>query len=539
MATGETSVRRLMILHGTSGNGFAPPGTRTIRSSGLRDLLREFGPIRAFGSHEEVTVLTHRLEFLPAPFLAKAVAWFLGRRASVRDEQGAAEDISFARVADAMARLVRDALRRPLRMKEVLRDIAALERSVGPDAGARPRSGGRPVYLRTDLHLGIRSGGSVGHVAGVLNNLGSLWAEPVFLTTDQVPTVKKGMRTHEVPPDPFFWDFREVPSIFFNRTFYEKTLSATQDLPVAFVYQRYSRNNYAGLRFAKHRGVPFVLEYNGSEVWIARNWGRPLKYEALTERIELLNLKGADVVVVVSRPMRDELAARGIDPEKILVNPNGVDPDRYSPDVDAAPVRRRHGLGEATVVGFIGTFGRWHGAEVLADAFGRLLERWPEYRKSVRLMMIGDGLTMGEVRESLARWNTTAESVLTGLVPQEDGPAHLAACDVLVAPHVPNPDGSPFFGSPTKLFEYMAMGRGIVASDLDQIGEVLDHDRTAWLVAPGDVDALVEGLRVLLEDRERRNRLGREAREEAVARHTWKEHTRRILDKLGERCGGR
>ncbi len=55
------------------------------------------------------------------------------------------------------------------------------------------------------------------------------------------------------------------------------------------------------------------------------------------------------------------------------------------------------------------------------------------------------------------------------------------------------PDGSRFFGSPTKLFEYMAMGKGIVASRLDQLAEVLEHDQTAWLVTPGDVEELADG----------------------------------------------
>ena len=128
--------------------------------------------------------------------------------------------------------------------------------------------------------------------------------------------------------------------------------------------------------------------------------------------------------------------------------------------------------------------------------------------------------------------------MLTGAVAQEAGPAHLAACDILVAPHVPNADGTPFFGSPTKLFEYMAMGKGIVASDLDQIGEVLRHDETAWLVRPGDVASLVEGLLALIGDPGLRDRLGRAAREAAVARHSWSEHTRRIVHTLEERCAG-
>ena len=159
-------------------------------------------------------------------------------------------------------------------------------------------------------------------------------------------------------------------------------------------------------------------------------------------------------------------------------------------------------------------------------------------QSSVRLLMIGDGLTIPQVKKQLHRHGVADLCILTGQIPQQDGPSHLAACDLLVSPHVPNPDGTRFFGSPTKLFEYMAMGKGIVASDLEQIGQVLQHDQTAWLVKPGDPDALAAGLRVLLEDPERRQRLGRAARDEVVAKYTWREHTRRIIEKLKERCGG-
>ncbi len=99
--------------------------------------------------------------------------------------------------------------------------------------------------------------------------------------------------------------------------------------------------------------------------------------------------------------------------------------------------------------------------------------------------MIGAGPELGEAKRVIDAAGFTEAVIFTGLVAQEEGPSYLAACDILVSPHVPNADGTPFFGSPTKLFEYMAMGRGIVASDLDQIGEVLRHGETAWLVPPG------------------------------------------------------
>ncbi|MDW7709334.1 MAG: glycosyltransferase family 4 protein [Deferrisomatales bacterium] len=477
---------------------------------------------------------------MPPPAPVALVVWLLGRgRTELSDDSGECAPLPAGAVLSALIRMLWDGLARGRLLRAVRDDLITLEGEVmaGPVENRSVDLTRRPTYLRTDLWMGVRSGGSVGHIAGVLNNLEVFGAPPIFLTPGPVATVVESVEIVVAPPERSFWDFRELRTFGYNGTSWAAAARTLSEAPISFVYHRYSRNNYIGLKFAKVRAVPFVLEYNGSEVWIARNWGRRLKYEALTERIELLNLRGADVVVVVSRPMRDELVARGIDAEKILVNPNGVDPERYSPDVDGSAVRERHGLVGKTVIGFIGTFGRWHGAEVLAEAFGRLLNESPKSRESVRLLMIGDGLTMSETRQVLAKWGVSERAVLTGLVPQEEGPAHLAACDILAAPHVPNPDGTPFFGSPTKLFEYMAMGKGIVASDLDQIGEVLEHDRTGWLVRPGDAGDLAVGLRVLLEDRARRERLGSAAREAAVDRHTWREHTRRILEKLEDRCG--
>jgi glycosyltransferase involved in cell wall biosynthesis len=154
------------------------------------------------------------------------------------------------------------------------------------------------------------------------------------------------------------------------------------------------------------------------------------------------------------------------------------------------------------------------------------------FRERVRLLMIGDGPQMDATRAIIERSGLADIVTFTGRTRQDDGPTYLAACDVLVSPHVPNPDGTPFFGSPTKLFEYMAVGKAIVASRLDQIGEVLSDDHTAVLVPPGDVTALAEALRQLIDDQPRRARLGAAAREAAVAEHTWLEHTRRILEKL-------
>lgn len=531
---GKSLSHPIVILHGARrppvADGFWT-AAEIVQSDEIRRRVRNEAPWRWVWRHGAAAVCTARADFLPNRFKISVLLRLMSRGSCwICDPTGARCRITPGRLAAFASRWAIDGTRRPWFLHAVRREVRRLASTNAAEPRLNPR--GRPVYLRTDLCFELLSGGSVGHIAGVLNHLDAFCQPPVFLTTDHIPTVRSDVETHRLIPDTAFIDFLELPELNFNAAAERQAHRALGEQRPAFVYQRYSINNFTGLKLARSYGVPFVLEFNGSEVWVNRNWGRRLTYEALATEIEDLNIRAADLVVVVSDPIRDELIGRGVAAERILVNPNGVDPERYRPDIDGSEIRRRYGLDGRTVAGFIGTFGRWHGAEVLAEAFGRLLAAHPDCRNRLRLLLIGDGVMMPQVREQLARYGVEDCAVLTGLVPQAEGPAHLAACDVLVSPHVPNPDGTPFFGSPTKLFEYMAMGRGIVASDLDQIGEILEHDRTAWMVRPGDAAALAEGLRVLVEDPARAARLGAAARREVVAKYTWRDHTRRIIEAL-------
>src|SRR6185369_15787842 len=217
--------------------------------------------------------------------------------------------------------------------------------------------------------------------------------------------------------------------------------------------------------------------------------------------------------------------ARGVASDKIVVNPNGVDVERFRPGVGGLEVRRELGLKDDDVVaGFVGTFGPWHGVEKLAAAIKEIPAGAP-----VRFLLVGSGSLHAEVEKQLQSEARAGQVIFTGSVAHERVPALLDACDILVAPHVPLADGSEFFGSPTKVFEYMAMGKAIVASRLGQIGEVLADDETALLVQPGNVDELAAALVKLVGARELRARLGANARTAAVREHTWTHNAQRVL----------
>jgi len=251
----------------------------------------------------------------------------------------------------------------------------------------------------------------------------------------------------------------------------------------------------------------------------------------------------------------DELAERGVDPARTVVYPNGVDPDLFDPDRvagDSAAVRAQLGIAPtATVVAFLGTFGKWHGTDVLARGIHTLATEHGEWleRNDVHFVLVGDGLQMPLVSAILG--DAGAGRVhLTGLVPQAEAPRYLGAADIVVSPHVANQDGSRFFGSPTKLFEYMAMGLPIVASALDQIGDVLQPsvrvselpdsgapgEAVALLTTPGSEQELIDGIRHLVDRPDWRASLGANARRLAIGRHTWDAHVAAILERLEQVC---
>lgn len=406
------------------------------------------------------------------------------------------------------------------------RDLAQLLHEPRSSAHA---DGRHALFLNTNLWFGVKAGGSIAHIAGVTNALVqrgyeltlATAGEPVGVTDAATVLRLRPPRTYGLPVESNLYRFgHSVPA-------------QVRDVAApSFVYQRHSVGSYAGAVVSRAAGVPLVLEYNGSEVWVARNWGRPLRYERLAVQAEDASLRHAHVVVTVSSVLADELIARGVEPERVVWHPNGVDADRFDParfdDRDRSALRARHAIAEgAVVVTFIGTFGQWHGVDLLARTI-RESAPWA-HDAGVHFLLVGDGLKMPEVRRELDGLEDIA--TLTGLVAQDDAPLYLAASDILVSPHVPNADGSPFFGSPTKLFEYMAAGKPIVASDLDQIGDVL-RDDLAVLVRPGEAVDLARGIRELVEQPQRGRELGSRARARVLERYTWEHQIDALLDTL-------
>ncbi len=414
----------------------------------------------------------------------------------------------------------------------------------------------RALYLKTNLWLGVQAGGSVAHTCGVIGGL-LRGGYKVDFTSAEMPVAlpdDPSLRIQPVSPPRSYVVPREMNHYRHNARFIHY-VRGLQSGVYGFIYQRLSPGNFTGVVLSRSRRLPLVIEYNGSEVWLARNWGRPLTFEKLAEKTEEVCLRHAHLIVTVSDVLRDELIARGVEPERIVSYPNGVDPRIFDPgrfsENEIAELRKRYGIADQAVVAtFVGTFGHWHGAEVLAKMLRRIYETDPDWLAASKLhvLFIGDGVKRPVVETILSLPGLKPYFTLTGLIAQEDTPLYMAASDVLLSPHVPNPDGSPFFGSPTKLFEYLASGRPVIASDLYQIGEIMrgcpsidglsgggnepTAEQCGILVRPEDQDELTRGLRFLIENPSWRRAAGKNARKRVLARYTWDHHVGAIISSL-------
>ena len=331
---------------------------------------------------------------------------------------------------------------------------------------------------------------------------------------------------------------------------------------VEFVWQRHELFHRAGLDLARRLGVPAVSFVPAPLVWQASEWGvRRLGWSRQLERVEAAQLRSATLIAAGTDTVAAHLTRMGVPESRIVVTPTGIDIDVFDATAGGAEARRATrrelGVDGSVVVGWVGSFRRFHALDLAVDALARSADASstaaaagaagsagsagsaeptrsirPGDRGRVTLLLVGDGPERARV-EARAR-DAGIRVVATGTVTHDRMPALMRAMDIAL---VLAERGKPFHYSPLKLSEYLAAGVAVVAPDAGEIPMRFRAPDELLLFTPGDVASLRHRIDQLIGDPELRNRLASTGPGVARARATWDRSVERIVSALDARPG--
>ena len=293
------------------------------------------------------------------------------------------------------------------------------------------------------------------------------------------------------------------------------------------IHERFNLLSIGGAWASRRLGIPFVLEVNADLLEQRRYKGIPEKglrrlYAIWATRMCFRN---AVQIICISSRLKEHLRTKwNVDENKLTVLPCAADVEAFKPNYNSVTVRKSLGLTTEPVVMWVGGFYPWHDLSLLLESFALILQRRPD----ARLVLVGDGQTRSVVEETIKKRGMGQAVIMTGTVAHSQVPEMLSIADIAVVPSTPLTAGLGGTGTPLKLFEYMAAGKAIVASDLNEAAEVIRDGQNGLLVDAGDVNKFAEASLRLINDPAERSRLGQNAREQAIKQYSWEHYTRRL-----------
>ncbi|WP_066404427.1 glycosyltransferase family 4 protein [Aliarcobacter cryaerophilus] len=517
-----------------------------LKNKGIKSLIKEFISYKKY--NEVVIVFNDENYFLVQDlFYTLSLSIFSLNITRILPDKRQ-EKVSFMKRIYSVFKMMGSAIQTKKLVKKIASDIKLKSKK----SKIELKNDSKVFYLKTNVDFGTKAGGSLGHISGVVNSLAKK-SDITYISAETPIMIDESIKKEKIYLNDVVYSVPyELNSIKINEAFLKQIDKLIAANKPDVIYQRLTLFNYTGAYLSNKYKIPFIVEYNGSEVWVQNNWGTDgLKYSKLALDMEEYVLNSADTIITVSQVLQDELIERGFEKEKIVFYPNCIDERVYDyrnfQEEDKATLREKLGFEQNDkIFTFIGTFGAWHGVEFLANSIVRLVQNHKQEldKHNVKFMLIGDGLLGEKVRSLLGTEDIENYVKLTGLIPQKEAPIYLSISDCFLSPHIKQK--GKFIGSPTKLFEYMAFAKPIIASNLDQIGEVfagklyaneLDkfntiENESAIVYEPDNYDEFIKSILFVATKGNELENIGVNAYEMAMEKYTWDVHVDKIVEKF-------
>lgn len=309
----------------------------------------------------------------------------------------------------------------------------------------------------------------------------------------------------------------ELIELAYNLPAFWRLALAARAMKPDVLYERYNLFLLAGLWLRRLFGVPMLLEINAPLAAERRRFDN-LRLAGLADRAEAWVWRGADRALPVTGVLAEQLLAKGVRANRIAVVPNGVGQEFLTPPPATKAAQTALRIEANVVLGFVGFMRPWHGLDRVIDFIADT-----EPAAGLHLLLIGDGPARDDLMRQAAARGVANRVTFTGVIDRTNIIAHIAAFDIALQPDVVS------YASPLKLFEYMALGRAIIAPNTANIREVIADGENAVLFEPGQTDTFHRALSRLCQDGDLRQRLGQAARDTIVSRgFTWARNAARI-----------
>jgi glycosyltransferase involved in cell wall biosynthesis len=358
------------------------------------------------------------------------------------------------------------------------------------------------------------------HILGVIGAFEeSGWEVFHYIVGDRIPqsfTRKSGMRLEKS------WILRLAADLLRIVSGPVQSIRAWLELhnKVDLVYERYAVMQTLGGIF-KLSKIPWVLETSGLYYYEATVERKSIVLNGIAKLIELNAYRRCDVLICVSEALKDlVIQEAGISPKKILVIPNGVDCTRFDPD-SYVPERIFAGV----TIGFVSALVRWHRLDVLLDTLGELHRNGV----NVNLVVAGDG-PMRVEWETLAQKNDLENRVrFLGHISWDEVPNLIAGFDIGYVGNAPMDIGV-MYHSPLKMYEYMAMGKPVLAAENDDSRNMIIEEQNGFLFKAGEKNDLKRAILTALHNADNWKMMGEKARRTILQNASWLVRVRNMQD---------
>jgi glycosyltransferase involved in cell wall biosynthesis len=243
---------------------------------------------------------------------------------------------------------------------------------------------------------------------------------------------------------------------------------------------------------------PMITEINGDLLTEYELAGYPRFLLTAIRMVDMIVCRASKALVCVTEGLRDIFQIRyQLPAEKIRVIHNGTDTDRFHP-LDPIACRKNLGIDvETKVVGFVGTFVPHQGLKYLIDSSSLIIENSP----GVTFLIVGDGPVRNDILNRVQAMGVAKHFLFPGAVSQEEVPMYINAMDVCVAPFTRSRNERIGL-SPLKIYDYVACGKPVVASDIKGVGDMLQENEVGIAVTPEDPTSLATAVLLALSDQE-------------------------------------